>query len=250
MHGCTNRKKEITKGGEKTYVYRRYICGRYNSHGKVGGCRCNTITEVQLLRAVVRRIGEEFQGEGNLAHLRAEVRRLAEAKGRTDPGRLKALRAKLETLLRQIDQGAEKLLACPAELTDVLSAKLQEKTEHRRQLEAEIKALEAGTSSPADVEVQIDKAMACLGQLQDLIHTADRAKVRAVVREMVAGIECHFEQVPFGSRGRETSVLTMGLIRLRPDLLISRDVPSASPLMTVNPARTRPADSFAATRRP
>jgi hypothetical protein len=252
MHGCTNRQKDKDKTGrlrsDKIRTYRRYICGRYNAHGRLGGCVCNTIPERQLLHAVVGRFGAIFGDEGNLAQLRAEIGRQLEARRQADPRRVQALREKIATLRGQIDRGAERLLTSPPDLTEVLSDKLRDWQEQRRQAQADLEALEKASEAAGNAEVQIERAMACLRELPERVADADRSKLRGVIRQMVSRIECHFEQVPYGRRTQ--SRLTQGRIHLRPDLVLSRDVLSGSPLTTVTPARARPEARRVATRRP
>ncbi len=226
MHGCTNRKKDVDRKGRlrssRIFTFRRYICGNYNAHGKAGGCVCNTIQEAQLLRAVLRRVGEDLQDEGNLARLRDVLRRKLEARRRSDPKQAQRLRDKIKTLSGQIDRGAEKLLTSPADLTAVLEDKLRDWQNQRRQAQAELKALESAATVATDLEVKLEQALACLRDLQAKAAGADRAKLRALIRQMVARIECHFTQVPYGKRTR--SQLVNGMIYLRPDLLLHRDV--------------------------
>jgi DNA invertase Pin-like site-specific DNA recombinase len=255
MHGCSNVQKDKDRRGRirsaKTYTYRRYICGAYNAHGKLA-CQCNTIPERHLLHAVVKRIQEDFLNPANLEKLEEELRRQATAKTQGDPERAKQLKAQIARLDEQIDKGNERLLLLPADLLAGASAKVRAWQEEGKRLRKELAQVEnVPANGQNDMEQEIQKALACLKTLQErLAHGGPPAELREVIRQMVARIECWFEQVPYGQKGRTCSRLTRGLIHLRQDRLVIREVPSGRPLTTVKPARTRSAAKRSATRRP
>jgi DNA invertase Pin-like site-specific DNA recombinase len=255
MHGCTNVQKDKDRHGRvrsaKTYTYRRYICGAYNSHGKLS-CQCNTIPERQLLHAVVKRIQDDFLNPTNLEKLEEELRRQASAKTPADSSQAKRLAAQIAKLDEQIDKGNERLLIIPDDLFAGASAKVRAWQEERERLRKELTQVKDTAAEPdRDIEQDVKKALACLRTLQEqLAHGGPPIEVREVIRQMVSRIECWFEQVPYGQKGRTCSRLTRGLIHLRPDRLVIRDVPSGRPLITVYPARTKSVAKFSATRRP
>jgi hypothetical protein len=116
-----------------------------------------------------------------------------------------------------------------------LAAKLDPWKEEREGVRAELEALRA-EAGPEDYAERVDKALAQLARLRDDFDSPDAARPREVVRQMVAKIECWFDYLPHGTdrhgKPRMKSVLTRGVIYLRRDLFISRDVPSGSPLGT------------------
>jgi DNA invertase Pin-like site-specific DNA recombinase len=236
MHGCTSVQPDRDHHGRirspKKYRYRRYICGRYNSHGRAG-CTCNTITERQLRNAVVGRLQQDFLDRGNLERLKAELRRQALAGKRGDPATAASLRRQLAELDRKIGEGTERYLTAPTHLMTVLSGKLQEWQAQRERLGAELAAAERTDTDQRDVTALIDKAVDKLLRLREEIGKADPAKLRAVLHQLVTRVECWFDHVPYGRKGRKRSVLTRGLIHVRPDVQVSRDVPGGRPLTTV-----------------
>jgi DNA invertase Pin-like site-specific DNA recombinase len=239
MHGATNVQKDRDKRGKvrstKTYTYRRYICGRYNAHGKAG-CRCNTVPERVLSAVVRRKLYEEFLDPANLAKLREEIERQLKAGSRSDPERAERLRAALAKLDRQIDEGTERYLTAPKALLPELAAKLDRWKEEREGLTAELEALQA-EAGPEDYAARADKALAQLARLREEFNAPHAARLREVIRQMVTKIECWFDYLPHGTdrhgNPRMKSVLTRGVIHLRRDLFISRDVPSGRPLTIV-----------------
>jgi len=236
MHGCTNVQHKRDKKGsileKRHYHYRRYICGRYNAFGSAG-CSCNTIPEQHLLNAVVKRVQQDFLSPDNLTLLRAEMARQIEAE-RPAAVPVKRLRARLAELSRQIERGAERMLAAPEDLTDTLAATMrcwqQERDEVQAQLQASEKPCTAAKAEPT--KKIIDRAIACLWALRERLNTADPGKAREVVRQSVSRVECWFDHVPYG-KTRKRSVLNRGMIHLRPDVLVSRDVTRARPLTIV-----------------
>src|SRR5262249_5209153 len=122
---------------DKKYTYRRYICGQYNAHGKIA-CQCNTIPERHLLRAVIRRIQQDFLCPDNLKKLTEELHRQASAKRQSDPEKAKQLKAQIAKLDRKIDQGNERLLLLPADLLVGASAKVRKWQEERDALRKQL----------------------------------------------------------------------------------------------------------------
>jgi DNA invertase Pin-like site-specific DNA recombinase len=233
MHGCTNaRVVTKTRHGNPTkprhYSYRRYICGAYNSHG-TAGCKCNTITEASLLGAVVRRMQQEFLNPESVRRLRQELHRQLAARGDGGASKAGELRKELADLERKIDQGAERLLAAPPDLTPTLTAKLREWQRQRDKLRADLAAAES-VKPAADPEAIVAEAVAKLARLGELLGQCDPALLREAIRQMVSKIECRFDHVPYGRR--QKSVLVEGRIHLHPDLIVQRDVTSGRPLTT------------------
>ncbi len=234
MHGCTNRHPDRDRKGrirsQKIYAYRRYICGKYNAHG-TRACTCNTLTEKQLVNVILRKIQADFLDPANLERLRQEIGRQVEASQKQlDPDRAKRLQTRLTELDRQIDKGAERLLAAPTDLIEMLTGKLREWQQERYRLRAEL-AVSQAAAGDNDPKRKIDMAIDQLGKLREHLDQGNAPLFREVIQQMVSHIECWFDQKPYGKRMK--SELNRGLIRLRPDLFVSRDVPSGRPLTMV-----------------
>jgi DNA invertase Pin-like site-specific DNA recombinase len=256
MHGATctsphrNHQGQILS--EKKHRYRRYICGKYNAHGKQG-CKCNTVREQLLRDVVVCKLQEEFRDGVNLARLREEIGRQVLVRQEADPDLRRRLRTRIAELDRKLDHGNESYLEAPAHLRSGLAAKLDQWTRERDNLQNQLEALgpEVG---PADCAALVERAIGQLTNLRDRLEVEEPALLRAVFREMVARIELWFDHVPYGKHRngsqRERSILRQGLIHLRPDMLVNREVASGKPLTMVTPARTSPDASRAATRSP
>src|SRR5690349_16351159 len=88
MHGCTSRSRHTALNGTtKHHAYKRYICGKYNSFGKTEkGCKfCNTVLETELTDIVASKLADDFLSPGNLAALKAEMRKQAAETETVDP---------------------------------------------------------------------------------------------------------------------------------------------------------------------
>src|SRR5262249_43881395 len=122
LHGCTNvqkhRRRDRSIASKKTYTYRRYICGKYNAHGKQA-CKCNTIPEKHLLNVVIRKIQQDFLAPKNLERLRAEIKRQLQSKHTPDSTMIDSVRLRIAELDRQIGTGTERLLTAPSDLIDM-----------------------------------------------------------------------------------------------------------------------------------
>jgi site-specific DNA recombinase len=254
MHGVTMRMKHKDKKtgrlvSNKVYSYRRYICAKYNAHGRQA-CSCNTIPESQLVNAVARKLRELFQVESNRKALVAELkaRIIGRGKGQDDQGG--EIRRELADLEKKIDQGAERVLSAPPSLTKTLTAKLETWQAKKDTLQAALASLAPRQAvSEADIDSKVAAAVKKLSTFEQGLQKGNPAKAREVLRQFIARIDCWFNHVPFG-KGRTRSVLKRGIIQLRPDLLLYRDVASASPLTIVKPARDRSPANRSAMRRP
>jgi site-specific DNA recombinase len=225
MHGRT----DINEQGRR---YRRLICSRYNDLGR-DACQGNRTSEQALVEVVIKKIVEDFLDPRNLTKLRAEVRRQLRERNQPQPAAAKKLRSKLTALGKQIDKGAERLLTAPADLTETLAGKLRGWQQERERLRAELAGLENAPSvqsSGADLGAKAEAAIDQLHGLRERIKTANPEHVREVLRQTVSRVECWFEHVPYGKKGKQQSILTRGLIHLRPDIAVYRPVLSGGPI--------------------
>lgn len=218
MHGLTNTQ---AKNG-KTHRYRRYICGKYNAHGK-HGCQCNTITERQLVNAIANRIQQTFLEPANLRRLRHEIKRQIREAGQ--PIDLASVNKQITALDEKIDKALERLLTMPADLVPALTRKVQAWQSQRDDMRPQLAAAAKAKASAVDENEIVDSAIKKLSRLTEEIHGADPTKVRELIRQVVCRIECLFDHVPIGNNGRLQSRLRKGTIHVRPDAFI-RVVPS------------------------
>src|SRR5262249_24345598 len=154
----------------------------------------NTVTERQLLNAVFNKLKRDFLSPENIAKLRAEIRRRAEARVKNDPAKAKQLRQQIQDLDRQINQGSERLLLLPADLVADAAAKLREWKEQRRQLQLDLECLEKPVQAVDDLDAWVEAAARQIRTLRENIGKADPAKSREVIHQMVQRVECWFGQ--------------------------------------------------------
>src|SRR5207253_2852368 len=113
----------------------------------------------------------------------------------------------------------------PKHLRPSLAAKLDQ---WRQELDAARSEAERLERQAVPVGPTVDQAVAQLGRLREQFQAADPAKLRAVFKQMVSRIEIWFNHVPYGKtrkgEPRERSVVARGVIHLRPDLVVNRDV--------------------------
>jgi DNA invertase Pin-like site-specific DNA recombinase len=236
MHGRTYRRRK--RNGPGMYVREKYVCSGYRMKGRAA-CQPNVIHEQPLLDCVIRKLQEDFLSPENLNKLRAEIMRQLRRDEHRDPAQAQRLRKQISELDRKIDQGTERFLAAPADLTEGLAAKLREWRGRRDELRAALKEAERHQASEGnDLEEKVDRAIAMLHGLRERLQQADPAQLREVIGEMVSQIECWFEHVWKVKRAQ--CELVRGLIHLRPDVAIVRDVRHAVTRLTAGFAYVGP----------
>jgi hypothetical protein len=98
------------KRSGKSYTYRRYTCGGYNTYGK-SICSYNPIDEDRLLAVVISKLRQTFLAPDALDALRQEIRRQAEATNAGGPGGAESMRRRLADLEGQLRRGTRRMLA-------------------------------------------------------------------------------------------------------------------------------------------
>jgi DNA invertase Pin-like site-specific DNA recombinase len=209
-----------------------YVCGGYSQKG-LTVCRRHFVRENEVVDVLVRKLQDTFLEESNLAELRNEIRRQLAPSAPTSSADTGRLQARIEKLSKQIDKGAEKLLTAPADLTSILTAKLQSWQKERDELQRQ-----AGTHRTApgatetDVEEIIGEAIGELQALRERLAEADPALLRNVLRQLVARVEFWFDWKTAKGRKRPFPVVRRGLIHVRPDLRIVKLVQGVRALQT------------------
>lgn len=206
MHGSTL----MRKGHE----YPKYLCSTYQRSGinNPHGCGCHGVHQDQLVDVLVRKLQQTVLGGDNLTRLKKSLRRQIEDRSKATPKETSDLRRQLADLDREIDRGAENFLRAPADLLDIVGAKLTAMKRQRTHAQEELRRLEAA-SKPGDMEGEVDAAVAHLWRLGEEMGRAEPARRREVFRLLVDRIELRFDRV---SRGKRTECpLLSGEIHLR-----------------------------------
>jgi site-specific DNA recombinase len=206
MHGSTL----IAKG----HRYPKYLCSTYARSGKNNphGCGCHGVPQDLLVDVLVRKLQEGVLSSGNLDRLRGALRRQLTQTTGAGSTEIAELRKQLGELDREIDRAADNFLRAPAEVLDLVGAKLTALKRRREHVQNALRAAEAA-GRPIDVEAEIEAAVGHLWRLGEEIAQAEPARRREVFRQLVAKIELRFDQV---SRGKRTECpLRSGEIHLR-----------------------------------
>jgi hypothetical protein len=183
-----------------------YVCSTYARSGGAG-CERYRAPEEPLLQFVLNGIQASYFNPESQQRLEAEIARQLgernEEAGR-GTGKLASAIAKLE---RDIDQGAQRILAAPPELVPLLTEKV-------RAWQEELKRLKAEQAAQAPLKAtrlpSVAKAMDQLGNLEEKLKQADPALTRDLIRQAVARVECWFTRRRRGSRDVRT--LDRGII--------------------------------------
>lgn len=100
---------------------------------------------------------------------------------------------------REIEHGAENFLRAPADLLDLVGAKLTAMKRQRTHVQDELRRLEAA-SKPGNMEGEVDAVVAHFWRLGEEMGKAEPTRRREVFRLLVDRIELRFDRVPKGKR--------------------------------------------------
>ena len=151
---------------------------------------------------------------GHRDELRTRVLDRLSVRTSSDDGQLDSLRSKVAGLDKEIQHGTRRLLRAPDDIADLLAGELSNMKRERDRLAAELEQLEASVA-PMDVEAEADAVVDKLWTLADELQRADPARLRELIRRMVARIDLWLDHVPKGNRVE--CPLSRGVIELRPD---------------------------------
>ena len=189
--------KQTVRRHGKVYTYFKYICSTYHTKGK-DQCGYNNVSQDALLPFLVRKLRDTVLCGGQRDELARRVRERLECRHKPDPAAEKALTGKVAELDREIEQGTKRLLKAPDEIADLLGAELARILRERDRLGAELVALE--DHAPADLEADVEATVDRLWTLADELGKANPARLRELVRRMVARIDLWFDAKQIGPR--------------------------------------------------
>lgn len=205
-----------TLGGIQRFGIPSYTCRTFLQGGR-HACYHNSIEEAPLLAATARKIREHYTSPEARARLRQAI--LAEQGSPVDrTGDVVRLTAELRRLDRQIDQGAERVLAAPEAIVATLYAKLEKLKSERDRLAVELEALSHRQTRPAESQAsEVDRAIAALQAMEETFERGDPVEVRELLQAIVSRIEVHYLHGTRGTKQR-TSRFERAEILTRPDL--------------------------------
>ena len=216
--GCCGKpmygtRKTRTKNG-KTYVYVKYVCSGYQTSG-TAVCGYCTVDQQEILDFIVAKLRQAILGGGHRDELRTRVRQELEARQTATPDRLAGMRRRLAEMDREIQTVTQRLLRVPDEAVDLLGVELAKLKRERDRQEAELDSLTA--DQPTDLDAATDAISERLWSLAAEFDTAEPARLREVIRQMVTRIELFFDKKQ--KRTRVERPFSNGTIDLRPDLV-------------------------------
>jgi DNA invertase Pin-like site-specific DNA recombinase len=179
----------VMHNGRK-YSYRRYTCPNAGR-----GCPYFSIREDRLIRALIRKVQTVYLCPERLEALKSEIRAsLREQCSDHAPAKTDAKRKQLATLDSQIKQASRNILLSSPENLAMLGAALDELRRDRSRLAGELAAAERVQAGPkADMESSINKTIAKLVNLRQLLSSADPARLREVLRNLFETVVVFFD---------------------------------------------------------
>jgi DNA invertase Pin-like site-specific DNA recombinase len=220
MYGTAKSKQ---KAG-RDYLWAKYICSTYMQSGRSAGCGYHSVDQGALLAVVVDKLRTAILGGGQREKLEQRVIERLRRETDCSGDEVRRIRQAVEVLSRQIDQGAERLLRAPDDLSDLLIPKLTAMKREREQLERQLQdAKQAG--APRDITEEARRIVEQVLTLDQELGAAPPARVRELLRRAVGRVNLWFEHVQRGKRVE--CPLVRGEIVLRRDPLffglVSRD---------------------------
>jgi site-specific DNA recombinase len=214
MHGETSR--PLARNGQKRYAYRVYACP--SARRRPGTCRAYRVHESKLVPALIRKLQKVYLAPERLRGLEAALLQKLKARHQGSPQQAQRLQLRLGDLEAEIVQGRRNLFRAKDDDTfAALNEELKACLARRDRLTKELEAAQKQQETPAaDVARKVKAALAKLRDLRDELGRADKARLGAVLRQMVVGIDLYFEPVQHGHR--PWYVFRRGLVKLRPGL--------------------------------
>jgi DNA invertase Pin-like site-specific DNA recombinase len=209
------------------YEWRKYVCRTYMKQGKAG-CSFNTVLESKLVKLLAEAIQQHFSDPSFVAELQELMREQQRARIRQADQRGPALRARIAELTKLIEDGAEKLVRLPADVTDEVVARIREWKKQREQLTQELRQLDATTEAQAEEEAKTARALTHLRRLSELICKADARTVRETMQGLIDRVELRFSHEDRGRR--RFTEFAGGTIHLNQCLAVFGDVSIGLPM--------------------
>jgi DNA invertase Pin-like site-specific DNA recombinase len=218
-------------GGKRTRSYRYYACS--GNQNKPGTCRYLRIREDRLLPLLVRKIQTWYLAPERLEKLRQRLREKLLVRHEGEPRRAERLKARIADLDRDIRQGARNLVRATDNL-DLIQEEINALRAQRDKLARDLEAAEAAQGVPAEeIAGKIDAALARLRDLGRQLDLADPQRFREVVRQLVSRIDLYFEdERKTPGMQRSPYPFAKGVIKLRPQLEVSRSAGSVPDVLT------------------
>lgn len=197
----------VGKPSKKEGGHRYYYCP--GAH--VGDCPGHTIRQEQLDDYVLGILKRWLLAPNSIEQIKRAVHRRVKKQDGSQTA-VATLRTRIEILDTKIAKGNENLLLADPEHVEGLSKMLAGWKRERNEAQADLESTVA-TASGKTAEDRANKAIAMLQRFQKLIKSADLARVRAVVKELVDEIRVWWE--PNGPRYFRVA---KGVLTLRSDV--------------------------------
>lgn len=194
--------------GCKTDPNRRYY---YCPGGQTARCNTHSIRQDALDDYTLDVIHKRLTDPQTIEAIKKAIHRRSK-QTEVFKGSTRSLKAQVDAMDRKISKGTENLLLADPRDMEELSSLLREWRTERSQLQTDLEATAVDPAGGGADELA-KRAVRELKQLRKHLDTADRMKVRAVVKAMVEDIQLYWQ--PNGKRYR---TLARGVLTFRSDL--------------------------------
>ncbi|HEV3446400.1 MAG TPA: DUF3135 domain-containing protein, partial [Gemmataceae bacterium] len=188
-----------------------------------GTCKEWSIREDRLLPFLIRKLQDDYLAPKRLERLRKELLKQAMAETEPDPEVPDRLRAQVKKLDEEIRRATANVLRARDNL-DLLNDQLSQLRREREELAARLDAVKRSEATPAEkMAKMVDRAVQKLARLNDELRTADKGRLRAVLRQMIYRIDLYFEE-PAGRKKGEHFRFQRGVVKLRAQIELEGNV--------------------------
>lgn len=214
MHGVRHSRK---KNGH-AYLYRHYRCSAKNYQGAAGCPDSGRAQHDWAVREAARLLKEKLGGPDAAAEIRDRMRLAASRHAVADRETADACRARSGELAGWIAQGNRNLALLPADRIPGVVEQLRAWEAEREAVSARLAALDAGP--PADESLDsIEKALALIGRLEEVVGLGDPLAVRNALAPLVRKLTLTFRPAtPEDRRGGVNGNLQFVPERMRLEL--------------------------------
>ena len=180
-----------------------YICQSYVRYGRASECRCCSVRQDGLLEILTDLLKSRLRGGRNVEALRELLRERFVERSKPKSGEsVEALRARVAELDAMIARAAERLLAAPENLMDVLSPQLDSWRSERDTLGKRVAELSRPRENRRKLDAEIDSTVERIVQMTDELDTAEPVRLAELMQRFVDRIVVTFVERPIAGKRR------------------------------------------------
>src|SRR5262249_47353365 len=165
-----------------------YACSKYLREGRLA-CGHHAVHEDKLLSMVAGAIRDHFSNPELVQHLREQIARKERTRRMEAEGRALLLRKRVAELGQWVKDGSGRLAKVPDDVLPGLVAEIRTWKAELEEAEKELHELERRETAQRRDEAAVDKALARLQRLPEIVRKGDQSLVRDLLRSIIDRVE-------------------------------------------------------------